>query len=210
MEDFLDWQQTMLMSINATAYAPVTTSSTTTMTACSFETIFYNKASFGSSVSVVSNIVCKCNRNEELGPIYAESSTNTTSWCDSVTPVPNGFTKLLVSNGYPVPLPTVPSTTSTPSSTSTALQSPTSEVILLWSYPPVTGPVTYDAYLVPLGYRRDLNTDCTGAIILDNNLIQVLQHVPDPILSQLQLSTENSPRPQLTLKACLVDDQQGV
>lgn len=260
--DFLNWQQTLLMSINITAYASATTSSTAINTGCSFET-----ASSGSSKSIASNIVCKCNGTEQIKPIYAVSGTDTTSWCDAATPVPNGFTqvsvstgsfvpstisntcsfvttsyakalasssasmisatlcqcaygdqlgpayavsgksttswcdstisvpagytKLSVSNGSPIPLSTVVSTklsisttvpkaASTTSSTSTVLPSPTTEVLLIWSVPPVTGMVTYDAFLVPLGYSHDLNTDCTEVVALDNSIIQVLDAVPDP------------------------------
>lgn len=242
------------MSINATAYTPVPTSSaTTTTTNCSFQTISYNKAPPGSSISMASNIVCQCNGDEQLGPIYAVSGTNTTRWCDTATPVPSGFTqvpvsagapvsttksttcsivttsfpktlasssttmvserickcdrgeelgpgyavsgtsttswcdstisvpagftKLLVSNGSPIPLPTSTSTSTSTSSSSTALPS---EVLIIWSYPPETGLVTYDAYLVPLGYSHSLSTDCTEVTGLDNSAIALLANVPDP------------------------------
>ncbi|KAF7871778.1 hypothetical protein EAF04_003885 [Stromatinia cepivora] len=100
--DFLNWQQTMLMSINATAYDPTTTSSTTTTTNCSFQTSSYNKAPPGSSIIMTSAVVCNCNGDEQISPKYAVSGTNTTSWCDNATPVPSGYTRVSVSAGLPV------------------------------------------------------------------------------------------------------------
>ncbi|KAB8299309.1 hypothetical protein EYC80_001384 [Monilinia laxa] len=220
--DFLDWQQILLMSINITAYAPSKTSSTAIAPGCSFEIAALSKASPGSSKSMVSNIVCKCNGTEQIKPIYAVSGTNTTSWCDAATPVPSGFTQVSATTGslvsstisntcsfvttsYPKaiasssstsmipatlcqcahgdqlgPATAVPKVSSTTSSTSTILPSPTAEVLLIWSVPLKTGIVTYDAFLVPLGYSHNLNTDCTQVVALDNKIIPVLDAVPDP------------------------------
>ncbi|TGO47018.1 hypothetical protein BCON_0297g00130 [Botryotinia convoluta] len=159
--------------VSVSAGAPVATTMSTT---CSIVTNSYPKT-LANSTTLVSGIVCQCAFGDQLAPSYAASGTSTTSWCGSTIAVPAGFTKLSESNGSPIPLPTTSSTTS---SANTASPSPNKEVILIWSYPPKTGEVTYDTYLVALGYNHNLDTKCTEVTGLDNSIIPLLQNVPDP------------------------------